>query len=71
MSPRLNGRDIEYVWNRLSSPCMEALDAHARLVERGFGVEAGELMVAMQTFTDECRRIRLQVSRRNAGEVME
>lgn len=67
----MNGRDLEYIWNRLASPCTDALDAHERLQKVGFSQEAGELMVAIQGFTDDCRRIRQQVSRRNAGEVME
>jgi hypothetical protein len=57
----ISRRDLEYIENRLSAPAVEALEAYERLAPIDAAL-SGALMDALQTFTDECRRIRTELS---------
>jgi hypothetical protein len=54
-------RDFEYIENRLVSPAPEVVEAIERLRKLGQVEEARDLMTALKTFTDECRRVRYLV----------
>lgn len=58
------------VWDgiesRLASPCEGALEAYERLRDNGEAEQAERLMAAMQTFTDEARAIRRELTDRRA-----
>lgn len=54
----LRSRDLEYIENRLLSPCTEALDGIERLRNVGRPDEANRVAAAAAEFTDVCRDVR-------------
>jgi len=72
MSRTMSDRDLEYIEERLLSPCVRVSDAYERLqrytIDPELAEQANRLMYAMQMFTDTCRDVQkevVQIVRRN------
>jgi hypothetical protein len=61
----VNGRDREYIDNRLTDPAGPALEAHGRLKQTGHHDLAAKLMRGIQDLTEASRAIRVELNRRD------